>query len=58
MASKALPNFEQAGRLAASLGLKTAEAWEHWCIGKTREDVFQVVLSVMNARIIQTPLEA
>ena len=58
MANKALPTFEQAGRLATSLGLKTAEAWAQWCAGKTREDVFQVTLSVMNARIIKTPLEA
>ena len=52
------PSFEQAGRFAALVGIRTKEAWDRFTAGKTREDLFQQVLSVINNRVVQTPLEA
>jgi hypothetical protein len=56
--NKSLPSFEQAGRFATLVGARTAEAWAAWTKGKTREDIFQQVLSAINNRVVQTPLEA
>jgi hypothetical protein len=56
--NKALPTFEQAGRFAQMIGIRTAEAWDRYIAGKTHEDLFQQVLSVINARVVQIPLEA
>jgi hypothetical protein len=53
-----LPSFEQAGRFASMVGVRTQEAWARFTAGKTREDLFQQVLSVINNRVVQTPLEA
>ena len=53
-----LPSFEQAGRFAALVGVRTKEAWQKFTAGKTREDLFQQVLSVIKDRVVQTPLEA
>ena len=58
MATKALPTFEQAGRFAALVGIRTKEAWDKYVADKSREDLFQQVLTVINNRIVQTPLEA
>ena len=60
MASKALPmpTFEQAGRFAKLIGINTRDAWEAYIVGRSREDLFQQVLSVTNARVIQVALEA
>lgn len=60
MRSKALPmpTFEQAGRFAKLIGITTPEAWDAYVVGKTREDLFQQVLSATNARVIQVALEA
>ena len=56
--NNSLPTFEQAGRFASMVGVRTKEAWERYTAGKTREDLFQQVLSVINNRVVQTPLEA
>jgi len=53
-----LPSFEQAGLFAAMIGIRTPEAWAAYTAGKTREDLFQQLLSVTNARVIQIALEA
>lgn len=60
MASKplALPTFEQAGRFAKLIGVSTPEAWAKYIDGRTREDLFQAVLSVTNKRVIQIAMEA
>ena len=56
--NNSLPTFEQAGRFASMVGARTKEAWDRYTAGKTREDLFQQVLSVINNRVVQTPLEA
>ena len=56
--NNSLPTFEQAGRFASMVGVRTKEAWDSYTAGKTREDLFQQVLSVINNRVVQTPLEA
>ena len=56
--NNSVPTFEQAGRFAALVGVHTKEAWDRFTAGKTREDLFQQVLSVINNRVVQTPLEA
>jgi predicted phosphoadenosine phosphosulfate sulfurtransferase len=53
-----LPSFEKAGKFAVLVGIRTKEAWARYIAGKTREDVFQQVLSVINSRVVQTPLES
>lgn len=58
MANKALPNFQEAGRFATLIGVHTAEAWERYCAGKSRQDLFEQVLSVINQRVIQVAMEA
>lgn len=58
MANKKLPSFEEAGRFAQMIGIRTAEAWARYTAAKSRDDLFQQVLSVINARVIQTTLEA
>ena len=55
--NNSLPTFEQAGRFASMVGARTKEAWDRYTAGKTREDLFQQVLTASNNRIIQTPLE-
>ena len=53
-----LPSFEQAGLFASMVGCKTPERWQAWLAGKTREDVWQQLISAMNGRIIIQTLEA
>ena len=52
-----LPTFEQAGRFAQIVGCKTELEWVHYTAGMTREDLFQRVLSVINARVTLAKLE-
>ena len=52
-----LPSFAQAERFAAMIGVRTEEGWKRYVAGKSREDLFQQVLSVINNRVVQTPLE-
>lgn len=52
-----LPSFQQAGRFAKGIGITTPEAWTAYITGKSREDIFQQVLSWTNARVIQIALE-
>ena len=56
--NNSLPTFEQAGRFASMVGARTKEAWDRYTAGKTREDLFQQVLSAINNHVVQTPLEA
>ena len=56
--NNSLPTFEQAGRFAAMVGVRTKEGWDNFTAGKTREDIWQQVLSAINNRVVQTPLEA
>ena len=56
--NNSLPTFEQAGRFASLVGVRTREGWARFTAGKTREDLFQQVLSIINDRVVQTPLEA
>lgn len=56
--SPALPTFAQAGRFATLIGITTPEAWKQYVAGKTRADLFEQVLSVINQRVILTTLEA
>lgn len=59
MASKLpMPTFAQAGRFAELIGIRTPEAWANYVEGKTREELFQQVLSVVNKRVIQIAMEA
>ena len=58
MRNNSLPSYEQAGCFAAMVGVRTREGWERFTAGKTREDLFQQVLSVINDKVMQTPLEA
>lgn len=51
--SPALPTFEQAGRFALLVGVRTPEAWAAYVEGKSREDLFEQVLAVLNRRVIQ-----
>jgi hypothetical protein len=53
-----LPTFAQAGRFATGIGIKTPEAWAEFCKNKTRDDIFQQLLSWTNKRVIQIALEA
>jgi len=56
--NNSLPTFEQAGRFASMVGVRTEEGWKRYVAGKSREDLFQQVLSVINNRVVQTELEA
>jgi len=53
----ALPTFSQAERFAQLIGVNTPEAWENYIAGKTREELFQQVLSKINSRVMQIAME-
>jgi hypothetical protein len=57
-AKTALPTFAEAGRFATMVGVTSERGWLDFVKGLTRESLFQKVLSVVNQKIIQTPLEA
>ena len=40
------------------IGIRTPEAWDNYVAGKTRQELFQQVLSVVNKRVIQIEMEA
>lgn len=55
--SPALPTFEQAGRFATMIGIRTPEEWDRYTAGKSRQDLFEQVISVANKIIILASLE-
>lgn len=58
MASKALPTFEQAGRFAVAMGCYNEQQWQKFIEGKTRQDLYERLMSWTNQRVIEIALEA
>lgn len=56
--SPALPTFQQAGAFARLIGINSPEVWARYIEGKSRQDLFEQVISVINQRVIAIQLEA